>query len=169
MKEIIFISGIHGVGKTTLCNQIKKHIEINNYSCSDIIKDNSDYVETSKVISNAEKNQTILLDGLKKIKDNKFLLDGHFFLIGKEDKIIELDKNVFFNIAPSIIINISCPVEVVKERLEYRDGKSFSLDLLNKLQSLESQGAKDIAEELDIPIYEYNSGDSIDELIKKVS
>ncbi|MUJ22535.1 ATP-binding protein [Aliivibrio fischeri] len=165
MKEIIFISGIHGVGKTTLCNKIKKHIEINNYSCSDIIKDNSDYVERSKVVSNAEKNQTILLNGIKKIKENKYLLDGHFVLIGKEGRIIELDKAVFFNIAPSMIINISCPVEIIKERLERRDGKTFSKTLLSELQALELKASKEIAKELQIPLYQYTSGEPFYDLI----
>lgn len=38
MNKIIFISGIHGVGKDYIANIIKEYSKINVYSASDLIK-----------------------------------------------------------------------------------------------------------------------------------
>ncbi len=165
MKKIIFISGVHGVGKTTLCNEIKNHIEINSYSCSDLIKKHSNFIEKSKVVDDSDKNQFVLLQAVDEIKDSQFILDGHFCLIGRDSLIIKLEQDVFLNMLPSMIINVSCPVEIIKKRLFNRDGCDFSKGLLEQLQIEESGMAEYISTVLNIPLYEYNSGDPIDGIL----
>ena len=34
----IFLAGIHGVGKSTLANKLKKSLDINTFSVSDLIR-----------------------------------------------------------------------------------------------------------------------------------
>ena len=47
-KQIVFIGGIHGVGKGTLCREIEKVIQVETISASDLLKWN----EVSKEFGN---------------------------------------------------------------------------------------------------------------------
>ncbi|EWH05516.1 hypothetical protein AT00_14915 [Pseudoalteromonas lipolytica SCSIO 04301] len=164
MKNIIFVSGIHGSGKGTLCAQLSSITGISNHSCSQIIKDNSNYVEHSKFVSKAEENQTILLHGISNLKDTSFLLDGHFCLLAKDHSIIEIDDTIFIKMSPTKIIHVVCNEKIIEKRLKDRDGNSIDLSILKEMQHKETVKAKELACKLGIPIYEYNSGDHISDL-----
>lgn len=166
MKEIYFVSGIHGVGKGTLCNRLNSELGIPTYSCSDLIKKNSEYVEASKLVTSAERNQEALIRGLRKIEEDKILLDGHFCLMGKEDNIIVLDYEVFDTIAPVAIINITCEPAVVYERLLKRDGEAINVSMLDLLQSKETTRAKEYCKANSIGLFNYQSATSIEILLK---
>ncbi|OEF21056.1 hypothetical protein A145_04935 [Vibrio splendidus 5S-101] len=165
MKEIYFVSGIHGAGKGTLCNQLESELGMPIYSCSDLIKQNSEYVEDSKVVTTAERNQEALIQGLNKIKEDKFLLDGHFCLMGKEGHIIELDDMVFDTISPVAVINVTCDPSVVYDRLLKRDLEAISSDKLNELQVKETARAEEYCKARSIGLYEYESTASIEQLV----
>lgn len=169
MKEIYFISGIHGVGKGTLCHQLNAELGLPIYSCSDLIKQNSGYIENSKVVTTAERNQEALIQGLSKINEERLLLDGHFCLIGKDKTIIELEDNVFDAIAPAVVINVVCEPEVIHERLLKRDGNAISADELELLQLKETARAEEYCEANSISLYHYQSSNSIDLLLKTLS
>jgi len=50
---MIFVSGIHGVGKTYFCNMIKEKLGIKNYSVSQLIAESREgNVNVSNVIIN---------------------------------------------------------------------------------------------------------------------
>lgn len=166
MKEIYFISGIHGVGKGTLCRQLKSELGISIYSCSDLIKQNSDYIEDGKVVTTAERNQTALIQGLNKINEERFLLDGHFCLIGKEQSIIKLDDNVFDAINPVAVINVVCEPLIIHKRLLNRDGKAIGVDMLELLQLKETARAEQYCKINSIGLFNYQSSKPIDQLLE---
>lgn len=168
MSKLIFISGVHGVGKSTLCIELNKHINIPSHSCSDIIKANSEYIETSKFIDRAEANQAALITGLAGLRSCSLLLDGHFCLVGKEDNIIELDFKVFDEIAPSLIINVLAEPEVIHRRLMSRDGGAMHLSLIDNLQKQESHNAHRFGASRGIPVFDYQSGSDISMLVEKI-
>ncbi|WP_417538200.1 ATP-binding protein [Marinomonas sp.] len=130
MKKIVFIAGIHGVGKTTFCQKIQEDVAIKHYSCSTLIKENSDYIETSKTIDKAERNQLILIESLNQISDEKLLLDGHFCLIDKNNSVLRLDDSVFESLNLSAIVVLSCDARTIHSRLQERDGTTFSIGKL---------------------------------------
>lgn len=168
MKKIIFVSGIHGVGKSTFCAELRKHLPLKHYSCSTLIKENSDYIEHSKKVSGADKNQAVLLNALEKAEEPAFLLDGHFCLIGKDEQLIELEDEIFYQVKPAAIVNVTCPVEIVHQRLSSRDSKTFSIELLAELQTREAQKAEKISTYLDIPLFIHQSGGSLVSVSKKI-
>ena len=53
MKNIIFVGGIHGVGKGTFCNLITKQTGIANYSSGKLLSDAKSDVSISKRTSNS--------------------------------------------------------------------------------------------------------------------
>ena len=168
MSKLIFISGIHGVGKSTLCGELNKVVDMSTTSCSDIIKSNSTYIENSKVVDKADLNQIALLVGLDKLRDNDLLLDGHFCLLGKDHKIIELDYKYFDDIAPSIIINVFADANEIFRRLVKRDGDSIPLEVIEKFQDKESHRAYNYARLRNIPILDYKSGSEISEVLSLI-
>ncbi|WP_322804466.1 ATP-binding protein [Vibrio alfacsensis] len=165
VKEIYFVSGVHGVGKGTLCRKLNRELGLPVFSCSDLIKQNSEYVENSKVVATAERNQEALLQGLKCIKDDRFLLDGHFCLLGPENTIIELENSVFDMISPIAVINVTCDVSIVRERLLQRDGKAVESELLEAIQRKEVIRAEWYCENRNIELIKYESADPIEPLI----
>ncbi|MBF4434819.1 AAA family ATPase [Vibrio anguillarum] len=165
MAKIVFVSGIHGVGKSTLCSKLFDEFGWRHYSCSDLIKQNSDYIESSKLVVNADKNQEALLRGVSLIEDDTILLDGHFCLLGKELDIIELDMAVFESLSPSIVINVTCDENIILERLKARDGKTIPHGVLVDLQSRELLQAKAFCAKSGYPLINYNSPDSIEKLV----
>jgi len=166
LKNIIFVSGIHGVGKGTLCKKLNREIGFEHYSCSEIIKENSSYQENSKLVSDAEANQRALIKGIIKIEATNIFLDGHFCLLTKDLSIIEIDDSIFTSINPSKIINISCDEQEIANRLYKRDGHSLPFKILQEMQNLEILKAEKLAVDLSIPIYKFQSGENIQELIR---
>lgn len=168
MNRLVFISGVHGVGKSTLCNKLNEYVDIPSYSCSDIIKSNSEYVETSKVVDKAEANQIALINGLSALRNSSILLDGHFCLVGKDSQIIELDFSVFEQIAPALIINVIAEPREIHRRLVSRDGDAMALSLIESLQKQETSNAHAFGKSCGIPVVDYVSGTDVSNLLKEI-
>lgn len=151
---LIFIAGVHGVGKGFLCSLAEKEFEVTYASASNLIKENSNITfDSTKFTATPDKNQTILLaaiDDLKN-KNSNILLDGHFSLINKDGDVNNLKIEVFKEMKPDGVILISEPSEVVIERLLSRDGVSSSYDI-TKLINSEKDNAIKITSELEIPL-----------------
>lgn len=164
--DIYFISGIHGVGKGTLCNHLKSLLNLDVHSCSDIIKANSGYVEQGKGVQDTKGNQSALVVGLHKLVANEILLDGHFCLLDKAGGIITLDYQVFDDILPKKIVTVTCDSTEVRNRLLARDGVCPDELLLAEFQIREVKQAVEFSKSRKIPHYTYKSGDSVEALVE---
>ncbi|MGD8115221.1 ATP-binding protein [Vibrio sp. TRT 29B02] len=169
MPKIIFVSGVHGVGKSTLCGKLSEKFGWAHYSCSDLIKENSDYVESSKLVSTADKNQQALLRGISRLTEEVVLLDGHFCLLDKDEQVIELPFEVFDAISPSAILLATCDEETIHQRLELRGGHVFALGKIVELQQHEVKRSKLYSESTSCRLLEYRSPEPIDELLGELS
>ena len=82
MKDgIIFVAGIYGVGKSTLCERLGLSIGVPCYSAGDLISAlNGETYGRNKTVVNKEKNQDILVAAVndRLQKDTAFILAGHF-------------------------------------------------------------------------------------------
>ncbi len=146
--EVIFVAGIHGVGKTYYCNSLNDGIK--NYSASDLIR-NYKAIEQKTVI-NVEENQNYLLNALLKLKDKKIYLDGHFCLLGEKNIIQKVPLDVFKEINIIKIILLYSEPDKIYKRLKNRDNKEYSLKLLEKFQNKEIEYGEEIACKLNIPL-----------------
>jgi len=145
--EIIFIAGIHGVGKTYYCNSLNNGIK--NYSASDLIRE---YKEINdKIVKNVGENQNYLLEAISNLSEEKIYLDGHFCLINSKNEVekVPLDTFKALNIK-KIIILYSNPV-LIAQRLEKRDNKKYSIEMLEKFQEKELNYGEEIANILNVP------------------
>lgn len=154
MNRIVFVGGIHGVGKSAVCKSITdKRDDLHYYSSSELINwENS----KDKEVVDIQGNQDILvqaLESLDEIETNSILLDGHFCLLTCSGCIQEVPLSTFINMNPSLIIVISADEEVVRNRLKTRDNKDYDIDLLREFQSREKEYAKQVASVLKVPCF----------------
>lgn len=167
-ENLIFIGGIHGVGKSTICKSICDKVQIEYLSASKVLK----WIdEENKNIDNISNNQDILISNLKKIiqNDKVYLLDGHYCLLNQSNKIENIPLETFKQLNPIIFIAIVEDVSIIKQRLESRDNRVYEWDLLKTFQDEEITYAKYLSEKLCKPFYIFKSKDDLEltEVINK--
>lgn len=105
---MIFISGIHAVGKGYFCGLVKKELGIEAYSASDLIaKARNASFSSDKLVAEIEENQQYLLAAVQELRESgsDFILDGHFCLINRstgEPERISLET--FTTLKPEAIV-----------------------------------------------------------------
>ncbi|WP_431293482.1 ATP-binding protein [Pedobacter sp. P26] len=150
-KNIAFVGGIHGVGKSTICKKICDELNITYLSASDVLKWKAikkNYKD--KKVEDIPYTQNQLILGLKGlIKDNQYyLLDGHFCLWDKQNNISKIPKEVFQEINPLCLSVVIDEVSEIKNRLERRDNLPYVYTKLEEMQLSEIEHAKTIASHL---------------------
>lgn len=155
--KIIFVGGVHGVGKSTFASMIKsKNSQIDSLSCSDIIKwENSAHKE----VENVGETQNKLLRNLPYFidQDKNYILDGHFCLLTEHGGIERVPIEVFETMSPSMIVVLKEEPNVICQRLNQRDSHNYSLELITEFQEKEIIYAKEVADTLGVPLEECNS------------
>jgi adenylate kinase len=169
MNKIIFIGGIHGVGKTTLCSQILKKIDINYYSASALIKQLEVGLisDKSKNIANINKNQDRLITAIDNYVDktNICMMDGHFCLFDLDQNITKVPEKFFKKIKLSSIVVVYDDVKNIQHKNNNRDAIIYNEKLLDNFQRQELSHSKYIAEKLKIPYVTFDINTNINAII----
>lgn len=156
-KNIIFIGGIHAVGKSTFIKHVKTLApNIETLSCSTLLRwENPEDKEVEDVMSNQER----LLSALNDVVDidKPYFVDGHFCLLDTDHNIVPVDFSIIKAINPRTIILLTEDVNVVHRRLLERDGKDYDIQLLLNMDLKERELAHNFSTQYDIPIYVINS------------
>ena len=152
VKKIIFVAGIYGVGKTTLCEKLSNVLKISSYSASDLIsKQNNELYGINKYVADSDKNQDILINQVSMIKDNIFILNGHFCLKAPNNNIILLKDDVFKQLSLSVIILIEASPHDVIQNLHTRDQRNYDFNYIERLLMREKNQAIHISKKYNIP------------------
>ena len=154
---IVFIAGVHGVGKSTHCQQICERTGLQWFMASALIK-----AETQSAIAVGSKgvvdpigNQELLLRGLRncmRLAQKKALLDGHFTLLTADGEIVAINIDVFVRLGLERIIVIRDDAVAICSRLRERDGQDWSISKISAQQDAEINQAHDVATKLRIPV-----------------
>lgn len=166
MRNVIFFSGIHGVGKGFISEKIKSKINIPIYSASELIRLNGISSDTNKKVDNVTNNQKQLIKSINDlIKDKIFVLDGHTCLINNQNEIESIKLEIFkeMNIIGAILILDD--INLIKDRIYKRDFINFDLELLARLQKSEIRNMKMISNDLNIPLLFFKNGDNIQNIV----
>lgn len=152
MNQTIFISGIHGVGKTTICWNLAEKMDIEHIVASDIIKQYNFFYKENKTAKDLYTETDIFLGWMKKIftKPSMILLDAHFILLDSWCRLVKVKKEIFSELRINNIILLIDNVEKIQEKIYKRDGKRFDMNFLKKLQDLEIEYSKEIAKMLNV-------------------
>lgn len=160
LRKIIFVGGIHGVGKTYLCNEICKKMQIPHFSASQLIRQhNEEEMNTLKNVIDVKKNQDALITAITNYVNDisVSLLDGHFCILNGEGEIERIPKETFERMEISCFLVLVDEVEEIRVRLKYRDNIEYSKELLEKFQSEEITYAIELSETLKVPILIHKS------------
>lgn len=165
---MIFVSGIHGVGKSFFCKKVRDLIGHNFYSASSLIAQQKNRgFEKDKLISNIDDNQHYLLRALENLSEVEscYFLDGHFCLLNTEGEVQRVPLVTFVNIKPTAIILLTEDPEIIAQRRFERDGVRQDIMQIECFQEQESQYAKEVAAHLKIPLFISRGALDIDKAI----
>ncbi|WP_249901801.1 ATP-binding protein [Paenibacillus sp. PK3_47] len=160
MRNIVFLGGIHGVGKSFLTEEISTQLGIRSYSASKLISMlNEKGFTTNKYIDSIDTNQNQLIDSIKINTDDaeSFLLDGHFCLLNTNGEVEKIPNTTFLAMCPRAIVVLFDSIDSIKKKLETRDAIKYEYDFLEKFQSAEIAYAKEISNLLEVPLLLFNS------------
>ena len=155
-SKIVFIAGIHGVGKTTLCGYLSKELSIKNYSASALIKEYAKIeLPKNKKIQNIQGNQDILIKAINELLKNEetCIIDGHFCLFDQAAKITRIPSATFEEMKPMAIVCLYEDIDIINQRLKSRDSHEHDDELLYALQEEEKSYSKEVSNLLGIPCF----------------
>lgn len=152
---MIFLGGIHGVGKTTFCEMLYKELGISYYSASSIIsKSKQEALAVNKHVADIDENQLHLIGPVELLKASgkEFILDGHFCLLDKDGIIQRIAEEVFGKLAPEAIVILTTHPDVIAKRRKDRDGIDLSCSEIDDFQRNEIEYAEMISQIFDLPL-----------------
>nr|WP_299385044.1 ATP-binding protein [Allomuricauda sp.] len=155
-SKIIFVGGIHGVGKGTFCKKLTENFDLTHLTASEVLKWNEISDLKNKKVSNIHSTQERLINNLNQIikSDQNYLLDGHFTLLNSDGEPEKIPDSTFEGIMPISIFLLTCEPTTVLSRLNKRDNSSYDLNVVQKMQDMEIQHANHISTKLGIPLFE---------------
>lgn len=154
-NNIIFIGGIHGVGKSTICQHICRELTMEYLSASELLKW-KDINEDSKnkKVKDISDTQNRLIIGLENTiqKDKFYLLDGHYCLLNSNNEISRIPVETFKQINPISFNLVLGNISEIKQRLEARDNKPYDYELLQRFQDEELAYVEYLSETFNISL-----------------
>lgn len=156
MRDIVFVGGIHGVGKSTFCSKVCNEVSRVHLKASELLKWEEISDADNKEVGDIQYTQNRLINGLNNVfkKDESYLIDGHYCLFGLDGRIENVPVSTFKEINPKMLIIVTLNPKIIKERLEKRDKKKYELNHIDKLQRAELKHANHISKTLEVPLIE---------------
>lgn len=160
--------GVHGVGKTTLLNNLRDDIQFTALSISDLIRQAGNEIRlNNKFTGNIANNQELWKQELATYpfqKDEIVILDGHFTLLDSLGQIIELPYSTFDGLKINrIILKIEDP-SIIQKRLMKRNNNHWDKDLIDSFQAKEQRRVIEFAQLEKIPLFLYDNDSKLEEL-----
>jgi adenylate kinase len=170
-SSLIFVGGIHGVGKTTIGRKAFEPLGYHCVTASSLISAYGCRTDTNKRVDNVSNNQHALVEqlALEKKRHCRILLDGHFTLINSQEDIEPIDCSVFQKMhLTHLILFKGDPAEIAR-RLEIRDGRKWSSEFISAFQDAEERHARHVSDSIGIPLQIIENTDSPAKIAKSVS
>lgn len=153
---IVFVGGIHGVGKTFLGGPAAKHLGIRHATASQLIREERGLQSwgSDKRVTGIDENQAALISAMARLRaeGRRLLLDGHFVLRRVDGRLTEVDVQVFRDLQIGALLLIATNIDVVIHRLLERGDCSWSESELRRLAEFEEAHARLVATELRLPL-----------------
>lgn len=167
----IFLGGVHGVGKSTICNRIFSPAGFYCVTASSLLKRHLTQISEDKRVQNISSNQEIILNQFQSVREQypRVVLDGHYTLLNGSGDIEPIELDVFKAIAPSRLILIEEIPSVIAHRLSVRDGNKWDESFIADFLSQEKEHALRVSEMLKVPLEIFsNSPDEIKRIKRTV-
>ena len=165
---MIFVGGIHGVGKTYFCNIMNKRLNFESYSASQLIvsRRNEGFSE-NKLVSNIDDNQDLLVAATEEMRkaEKEFILDGHFCVLNESGEITRIPLDTYKLLKPDVIILLTEKPEIIADRRLQRDNVCQDISEITVFQDEEECYAKEIAEQLNVSLVVSRGMNDIDKIV----
>lgn len=152
----VFVAGVHGVGKTYLCEIAAASHGFTHASASKLIKEQLALPEwnANKLVTDIDGNQRALIAAIQRYAEAKtsILLDGHFLLRDSAGELTEINTNVFASLNLSGVILLEKDAKTIRQQIASRDGRDQSLDSLKDAMEVERYRAETVCKELGLPM-----------------
>lgn len=166
---MIFISGVHGVGKSYFCNLVKEATGIECYSASSLIKERKKQgFPADKRVADIDENQLYLLAAVDDLRASvgEFLLDGHFCLLNTDGVITRISLDTFTTLKPEAIVLLTETPEIIAKRRQERDNVEHRASDIKAFQDEEIAYAKEVAQILHVPLKISTGSSDVDNTIE---
>jgi adenylate kinase len=156
--NVVFVGGVHGVGKSTACELVARAHGYAHISASDLIRREraGAVAANGKLVNDVDGNQELLIRGFQRFCDSGssqcILLDGHFALLDGDGDIQRLPLSVFRALAPSRLVCFEDDPAAIALRMKQRDLNDVGVDQVSSLQYQELSHASDVALDLRISL-----------------
>lgn len=160
MSVTVFVAGIHGAGKSTICRELARLLGAFHAAAGDLIRANANATTEVtvgvKAVPNVDANQLLLLRGLAVYRARNtglLLLDGHFVLLKPDRAIAEIPATVYEAIAPVAVLLVEADAVTIHSRLLERDKTAPPVATITDLAIQERAHAQRVCGELKIPLW----------------
>lgn len=162
---MIFLGGVHGVGKTSICAEVVANFGLKVVGASAIIRAEREYPssDTRTAVSNVGGNQDLLVRGVQRLvadAPGRYIMDGHFALRTLAGSIEEIDADVFRAIEVSGLLCLVDDPAAIAQRLAARDGEVHDVISISQLQAAELGSAESVARTLGLGLKVVQAFDS---------
>lgn len=152
----VFVAGVHGVGKTYICERAVASLGFNHASASQLIKEQLSLPEwsTDKLVSDIDGNQRALIAAIQRYSQAKtpILLDGHFLLRDRTGALTEIGSDVFAALNLSGVILLEKDPQTIRLQIASRDDRDQSVESLMSSMEVERSRAEVVCKELGLPL-----------------
>lgn len=154
--NVIFLAGVHGVGKGFLGTPVATAIGINHFTASQLIREEKGLATwgTDKKTSDLDDNQLALIRAVsqKRLVHPSVLLDGHFVLRNAQGFLTPLETTVFRELHLTGVILLTEEPNIIASRLAMRDKGETDVYAISELAEAESVHARAVCHELGLPL-----------------
>lgn len=157
-KSTIFIAGVYGTGKSTMCSALSKMLHIPAFSAGDLISSiNGEKYGANKTVTDKDGNQALLVERVQQLfkKYERIILAGLFCIFNANAGIEILPESVYHALSISQIILLETNSQTIISNLRRRDGMAYSLKSISKLIEKEREQSERISEQLNCPLSIY--------------
>lgn len=163
-NSVLFVAGVHGVGKSSLAVEVSKGLSIPAFSASKLIQQaDPDRIYPDKLVDDSIlENQRILICQVNLLKDRypRLIIDGHLCLLDQHARVIPLSSEVFKQLGITRLLLVTAESALIKSRLEQRSEIKIDIEAIIALQTQEQDRAQAVANRLCIPLMEYREGEN---------
>jgi len=154
--SVIFLAGVHGVGKGFLGAPVAESLGLNHFTASQLIREEKGRATwgVDKRVAELDDNQSALIRAVRQRREagRDILLDGHFVLRSSSGELVRLMTEVFADLHLAGVILLTEDPQTIADRLIGRDEMVASTESIVELAAEESAHAHDVCSALQVPL-----------------
>lgn len=156
VKDLVFCGGVHGVGKTTLCQALADQIHAVHVSAGSLLQMAGLVRPSQYAVIDPQENQAYIQAALREYRRQhrgvRIILDGHFCLLTPHRRIEAIPVALFNALRASALLIVVDDPSTILKRLVGRDGTGLDEVFVDRFQRREAARARAISRHLGVPL-----------------